>query len=213
VQSCIYGKFTAYVSKDAIRLDGLKGGRLVAKAPDWDVTVYNTIDKMIVRYTLDRWFKHIEDPQFPVENIGLKPKKTTVCGIPAGYYDFQINKPNDIDNGYGSLYRSTIKQEMVTIRRLVVAADISKLPRQAVEIWRIHDVIPVIGTLPLECYDQYKSGKKIYAIQTFSSKYTTVPADFFTVQAKGYKKGQAPFIVFYGQECGDVGEMMLGEPR
>lgn len=212
-QSMPFGKYTAYISDNAIKIEGVKGGRLVSNAPDWDVTVYNTIDKTITKLSLDQWFRNMELKQVPLAKIRQKPKPCTILGLPANTYAFPINQAGSQDQGFSVLYRSQTQKSMVKWRKLSVLADISKLPRQAVEILRIHAEIPFIGSLPLQCYDEHESGSKVDTIKTYSQKYTTVRSNFFTERPVGYKKTRGTVaMVFYGQECEDVGKMMLGGP-
>jgi len=148
----------------------------------------------------------------PISKSGVRPKKTTMAGLPALMYEFPMNGLGDAEDGFGDLYQSKRQQVVFKLRRFTIAQDIQKLPRQAIEIWRIHADVPIIGVLPLEEYDEQVGGKRIYSIKTLSQKYESVPPDFFTFKPKGYTKGGAPFSVFYGNECEDVTNMMLGDP-
>jgi len=52
-QTIPYGKITGYISSNALRIDGVKGGRIIASAPDWKVHVYNLTDKSQISFTFD----------------------------------------------------------------------------------------------------------------------------------------------------------------
>lgn len=204
-----FGAYTVYATPSAIRIDGATGGTMVAAAPDWTVYFFNKKDKTKNMATFKVWSGRYETPPFRITRLRQHPAKTVIGGIAALSYTININKIGDSDDGFSSLYQTKHSTELVKYRRVSIAENPDRIPQPVIDIWRSQTEIPTAGSLPLESYDVFASGRKVYNLKTISQSDITVEADFFEHKLDGYKKGGSAFVVFYGSETGAAAEMML----
>lgn len=204
-QSNSWGLFTIYAAPGFLRVDGSTGGRLIAKAPDWQVFVFHTEDKRFCSVPYRQWGVGRVSDAFSVERSGVTPKPCNVAGIRAKKYTFRLN--GEVDQQDGGIFRSTAREELVR-SHVTVASDDHGLPKQLIEIWRRLLEIQCKNAIPLEVSDDKRFGGSNFSLRTQSQSAEAVPIKFFDCPV-GFKSGGTPISVFFGSSMEDAASLML----
>jgi hypothetical protein len=207
-QSGTGGKCVIYAADRQIKIESATGGRLIARAPKWDVVLFHPRDRRICTVPFWQWQKKVEDAR-ALENTGQKPVMRSVCGIPGYSYTFKVHALQDADGGMAALYGARIARDFIERRTITIARDRHKLSFEVIEIWRNLMDSPALGSITLEVSEETTRAKRNYLLNTLSQRDMVVDSSFFSVPS-GYKNCQAPVSVFLGNEFEDAAKMLVG---
>lgn len=199
------GKFKVYLARDAVRIEALRGrGTVVARAPDWRVTVFNQDgDKM--EMSLNTW-----------RNIGLGsvvadlrplfaqgegrrrgPFATTVMGRPAVKFDQRVKLDNDmLVVGHSSPDSKSLDW---TVHAVFGKEDVGPAAR---DIYYGLLKTPPLG-VPLYSFGRSSGALGRWTYRTHKVYRKTVPMTLFDVPA-GLKKAPTINKVIYGSSTADL---------
>ncbi len=221
------GSLEMILADDAVRIsENVNGTVVIARGPQWKVSVYNTRNKLYYDMSLDTWKKHglrvtwvmmANTSDWPVVKTGsekLLGRDTDVYILPAdpnARAKIRMHKP--IDFNYGSAGEYWVDKMPGSRERTAVIMQLYKLPEVPQTPLKLKVYNP--GNSALYGISNTAAGKEQLLLQTFSIKKASVPASTFDVPP-GYKRAKDDSEVTISKSNSDsldsiVKEMGLGE--
>lgn len=224
---CYLGALELVLAPDAVRIsEGVNGTVIVARGPQWRVSVYNTKNKLYYDMSLDTWKKHglrvtwvmmanISD--WPVVKAGsdkLFGRDVEVFFLPAdpnAKAKIRMHKP--IDFNYGKAGEFWVDKQPGPSQRTTVIMQLYKMPEVPQTPLYLKVYNP--GNAGFFGVSNTPAGKEQLILQTYSIKKVKMPANSFNVPL-GYKRAKDYSEVTISQSKADsldsiVEEMGLGE--
>lgn len=208
-QENAFGSYVIYAGPASIRIEGSSGGRIVARAPDWTVKVFNIKDKRACLVPYRDWILKVPGSS-RISLVRQKPVKDSIAGISVMKYKFPVGGVSETDGGLSSLYKARVQKQFIKSRAISVAADNHNLPEQIVEIWRCTLESFARGSILIQVCEETSTGQQVKVLNTTAQKSVSVPSSMFDFPS-GYKHAGGALSVFFGSEIEDAAKMLLGE--
>lgn len=220
------GSLEMILAEDALRIsENVNGTVVIARAPQWKVTVYNTRNKLYYDMSLDTWKKHglrvtwvmmANTSDWPVVKAGSEKflgRDTDVYLLPAdpnARAKIRMHKP--VDFNYGKAGEYWVDKKPGPRERTTVIMQLYKLPEVPQTPLALKAFNP--GNSGFFGVSNTAAGKETMLLQTFSIKKAMMPASTFDVPS-GYKRAKDDSEVTISKSNADsldsiVEEMGLG---
>jgi len=181
--------------------------RLVAKAPKWEINAFNFKDHTICTASYDAYVGSYK-PDRTIEDLKKKATKCTRAGIPGWLFSYPDNSYALSDGETGLAFRGHLNKKKMARKGFVYAAEDHGIPKEAKEIWRCFLELRTQYGIPLEVYDDFADGERVYRLRSLSQIQGKLDPAMLELP-KEYKPGSSVAFEFYSNIVNDAAQLMM----